>query len=188
MDTRYKKLASCCRGFDWGEGNAEKIWLTNKVRPTECEQLFLNRPLVIWGDITHSHLVQRSYALGVTDLQRTLFLAFRLRNLQVRVIAAREMRKSKKRSTQMRKNLPEFETEEQESAFWAGHDSTEYLDWRQADQVTFATLKPSLKKISLRLPEPMLEELKLLANKKDVPYQSLLKVFLAERIQQELGS
>ena len=86
----------------------------------------------------------------------------------------------------MKKNLPVFKSENEEREFWASHDSTEYVDWGKAEKLTLSNLKPSIKKISLRLPESMLEELKLLANKKDVPYQSLLKIFLAERIEKEL--
>ena len=86
----------------------------------------------------------------------------------------------------MSKKIPEFKNEDAEREFWATHDSTEYIDWKKAERVTLPNLKPSVKKISLRLPESMLEELKLLANKKDVPYQSLLKIFLAERIEKEL--
>jgi predicted DNA binding CopG/RHH family protein len=83
------------------------------------------------------------------------------------------------------KSLPRFESEEAERAFWSKHDSTEYIDWSQAATVVFPQLKPSTTTISLRLPDSLLEELKLLANKRDVPYQSLLKVFLAERIESE---
>ena len=88
----------------------------------------------------------------------------------------------------MTKRIPEFKNEDAEREFWDTHDSTEYINWKQGERVTFSNLKPSVKKISLRLPESMLEELKLLANKKDVPYQSLLKIFLAERIDKELAS
>lgn len=87
----------------------------------------------------------------------------------------------------MSKQIPKFKNEEEERDFWETHDSTDYINWNQAERITFSNLKPSVKKISLRLPETMLEELKLLANKRDVPYQSLLKIFLAERIQKELG-
>jgi len=86
----------------------------------------------------------------------------------------------------MSKRIPEFKSEDEEREFWATHDSTEYINWSKSERVTFFNLKPSIKKISLRLPETMLEELKLLANKRDVPYQSLLKIFLAERIEKEL--
>ena len=88
----------------------------------------------------------------------------------------------------MSKRIPKFKNEEEEREFWATHDSTEYINWNQAERITFSNLKPLLKKISLRLPESMLEELKLLANKRDVPYQSLLKIFLAERIEKELAT
>ncbi len=84
-----------------------------------------------------------------------------------------------------KKNMPKFKSETQEREFWHTHDSTEYIDWSNAEKVILPKLKPSLKTISLRLPETLLNELKLLANKKDVPYQSLLKVFLSERVQAE---
>jgi len=83
------------------------------------------------------------------------------------------------------KKIPTFKDEDAEREFWATADSTEYLDWSKADRVTLPNLRPSLRTISLRLPESMIAELKLLANKRDVPYQSLLKVFLAERLRQE---
>ena len=79
-----------------------------------------------------------------------------------------------------------FKNEDEERKFWASHDSTEEVDWRKGKRVTLPMLRPSLKTISLRLPESMLEELKLLANKQDVPYQSLIKLFLAERLRAEL--
>lgn len=85
----------------------------------------------------------------------------------------------------MKKKIPKFKNEDQESAFWSTHDSTDYVDWNKAEKVILPNLKPSVKTISLRLPQIMLEELKLLANKRDVPYQSLLKLFLAERIEEE---
>ena len=83
------------------------------------------------------------------------------------------------------KKIPKFKNEDEERTFWATHDSTEYIYWKKAKKVVLSNLKPSVKSISLRLPESMIEELKLLANKKDVPYQSLLKIFLAERIGEE---
>jgi|WetSurMetagenome_2_1015567.scaffolds.fasta_scaffold927257_1 predicted DNA binding CopG/RHH family protein len=84
------------------------------------------------------------------------------------------------------KKTPKFRSENEEREFWQSHDSTEYIDWKKAERITLANLKPSVKTISLRLPEAMLEELKLLANKRDVPYQSLVKIFLSDRIGQEL--
>ena len=85
----------------------------------------------------------------------------------------------------MKKALPKFRDEEQERKFWASHDSADFIDWRKAKRMLLPNLKPSSQGISLRLPKPMLEQLKLLANKRDVPYQSLLKIFIAERLKAE---
>ena len=86
----------------------------------------------------------------------------------------------------MDKQIPEFSSEDEERDFWSTHDSVDYLDWSQAKRAVLPRLKPSTKTISLRLPESMLNELRLLANKRDVPYQSLIKIVLQERIDQEL--
>jgi predicted DNA binding CopG/RHH family protein len=86
----------------------------------------------------------------------------------------------------MKKEIPEFKSEAEEREFWHTHDSAEYVDWSEAEEVVFPNLKPSTRKISIRLPESMIEDLKLLANKRDVPYQSLLKIFLSERIDSEM--
>ena len=84
--------------------------------------------------------------------------------------------------------LPNFKTEDQEREFWATHDSVDFVDWSKAETGSFPNLHPSVRSISLRLPESLLEKIKLLANKKDVPYQSLMKVFLSERVEKELHS
>jgi predicted DNA binding CopG/RHH family protein len=88
----------------------------------------------------------------------------------------------------VKKKIPKFKNEDEERVFWATHDSTEFIDWEKAKITLLPNLKPSVKTISLRLPEAMLEKLKLLANKRNVPYQSLVKIFLAERIEQELDA
>jgi predicted DNA binding CopG/RHH family protein len=88
----------------------------------------------------------------------------------------------------MKKAVPKFRSEDAEREFWASHDSTDYIDWRKAGRATLPNLKPSSQTISIRLPKPMLVRLKLLANKRDVPYQSLLKIFIAERLKAELKS
>lgn len=87
----------------------------------------------------------------------------------------------------MLKSIPKFQNEDEEREFWATHDSTEYMDWSQAERVLLPKLKPAKKTISLRMSETMLNELRLLANKMDVPYQSLIKVYLRERIDQDLN-
>lgn len=84
------------------------------------------------------------------------------------------------------KPLPKFKSEDEERDFWATADSSEYFDWSKAEPVIFPNLRPSTETISLRLPEYLLARIKQLANSKDVPYQSLMKIFLAERVEQEL--
>ena len=86
----------------------------------------------------------------------------------------------------MSERIPKFGSEEEERSFWAETDSINHLDWKKARKVSFSKLKPSVKTISLRLPEMMLEEIKILANRMDVPYQSLMKIFLAERLEKEM--
>ena len=86
-----------------------------------------------------------------------------------------------------KKAVPEFRSEDEEREFWTRHDSTKYVDWSSARRRKFPNLKPTLRTISLRLPVSMIEDLKVLANRRDVPYQSLLKVFLAERLEKERG-
>lgn len=83
------------------------------------------------------------------------------------------------------KKLPKFKNEKEEVRFWSTHDSTQYIDYSKGKRVLFSSLKPSTRTISIRLPESLLEHLKVLANKRDVPYQSLLKMFLIEKVEEE---
>jgi predicted DNA binding CopG/RHH family protein len=89
----------------------------------------------------------------------------------------------------MKRPIPKFKNEAEEFEFWSsagpGADSTKYLDWSSAQRAKFPNLRPTLRTISVRLPVAMIEDLKILANKRDVPYQSLLKIFLAERLEAE---
>ncbi len=85
-----------------------------------------------------------------------------------------------------KKNIPEFKNEQAEREFWLDNDSAEYIDWNKAKPVIMPKLKPSTETISLRLPEHLLFELKLIANKNDVPYQSLIKMYLQEKVREEL--
>lgn len=82
--------------------------------------------------------------------------------------------------------IRKFTSEDEERDFWSSHDSTEYVDWRKAERVKLPNLIPTTRTISIRLPEAMIERLKVLANKRDVPYQSLLKIYVAEKIEEEL--
>jgi predicted DNA binding CopG/RHH family protein len=85
-------------------------------------------------------------------------------------------------SKKRHKPIPQFRSEAEERLFWETHDSTEYVDWDKAQRVRFPNLKPTTKAISLRLPAGMLEQIKVEANKRDVPYQSLIKTWLAEKV------
>lgn len=82
------------------------------------------------------------------------------------------------------KKIPEFKNEKQEREFWESHDSSEYLDLSKAERAVLPNLKPSTKTISLRLPEGLLDRIKVEANKRDMPYQSLIKVWLTKEIQE----
>ncbi len=85
------------------------------------------------------------------------------------------------------KSIPRFSNEAEEREFWATHDSTEYIDWSKAEKnPSFSHLKPSTRIVSIRLPESLIAALKTLANKRDVPYQSLVKIFLAEKVKEEI--
>jgi predicted DNA binding CopG/RHH family protein len=80
------------------------------------------------------------------------------------------------------KPIPRFRSEAEERAFWESHDTTDYVDWSKARRVRFPNLKPSTTSISLRLPVDLLEQIKVAANRRDVPYQSLIKMWLFERV------
>lgn len=84
-----------------------------------------------------------------------------------------------------KKSRPEFKTEAEEREFWESHDSSDYLDWSKARDVRMPNLKPSTRSISLRLPESLLERIKIEANKRDMPYQSLIKAWLAEDVERK---
>ena len=129
----------------------------------------------------HGRNEKRYYALGQTISGRLLFLAFTIRRKLIRVISVR-----KQESIASMKEIPKFKNEDEERKFWDTADSTKYVDWSRGKRKKLIELKPTtLRTISLRLPVAMIEDLKLLANQRDVPYQSLLKVFLAERLAKE---
>ena len=89
------------------------------------------------------------------------------------------------KTSKTKKKIPKFKTEKAEREFWSKNDSTDFINWQDAAVAKFSNLKPSTKSISVRLPNSLLDDLKVLANKKDIPYQSLLKIYLAEKIDEE---
>jgi len=171
-----------CTGFQWDDGNSEKNWDLHRVSRGEAEQVFFNRPIVVAPDEKHSRMEPRYAALGQTDLGRRLAVVFTIRGALLRVISARDMSKRVKKP----KTSPaKFANEDEERRYWADHDLADHFDWSNAVQPTLPNLKASTTAISLRLPIAMLEELKALAHKHDVPYQSLMKLYLSERIARE---
>jgi uncharacterized DUF497 family protein len=153
-------------GFDWDEGNSRKSVEKHDVSQAEAEQIFFNDPLLIVEDVSHSVRELRLQALGRTDAGRLLHISFTLRGdgRLIRVISARTMHRK-----------------EEERRFWETHDSSNYVDWSRSERVRLPNLKPSTTSISLRLPVTLLERIKVAANKRDVPYQSLIKTWLAEK-------
>ncbi|OGK24966.1 hypothetical protein A3A46_00935 [Candidatus Roizmanbacteria bacterium RIFCSPLOWO2_01_FULL_37_13] len=85
------------------------------------------------------------------------------------------------------KPIPKFKNEDEERDFWATHSTVDYFDFSKPMYIKFPNLKPSTRTITVRIPVSLYENLKILANKKDVPYQSLLKVFLAEKVKEEFS-
>lgn len=85
-----------------------------------------------------------------------------------------------------KRKIPKFRTEDEERKFWSGHDSVDFIDYKGGKRVLFPNLKPSVKTISIRVSESLLDSLKLLANKRDVPYQSLVKMILSEQVEKIL--
>ncbi len=99
-------------------------------------------------------------------------------------VKSRAARPSERATTPPKKAVPAFKSEAEERAFWEVHDSSEYVDWRRAVVVRLPNLKPSTQTISLRLPLALLERIKIEANRRDIPYQSLIKAWLSERVGQ----
>jgi uncharacterized protein len=94
---RWEEQLGECDGFQWDGGNSAKVWERHRVTPAECEELFLNQPIVVGEDETHSELEKRFYALGQTDAGRRLFIAFTFRGRLIRVISTRDMSREERR-------------------------------------------------------------------------------------------
>jgi uncharacterized DUF497 family protein/predicted DNA binding CopG/RHH family protein len=172
-------------GFDWDAGNARKSADRHQVSQTEAEEVFFNQPLLLVPDQSHSGQEARWHAYGKTHAGRLLHTTFTLRQgTLIRVISARPMHKKKGNFMTKRKAIPRFRSEKAEREFWENpkNSSTDFLDLSQAKPAVFPNLKPSTTAISLRLADGLLGQIKTLANKMDVPYQSLMKIWLAEKV------
>ena len=121
--------------------------------------------------------------MGQADAGRRLFLIFAIRKRRICVISAGDIVRRKGGRTMRNSKLrPTFKSDAQEAAFWASHDSTAYIDYSKSRRTIFPRLKPLAETVSLRLPKSLLDQLKMLTNKHDVPYQKLLKRFVLERV------
>lgn len=163
--------------FEWDKGNIGKN-LKHNVADKDSEEVFDNPKRFFFEDKRHSSTEQRYGLYGITDKGRKLSLVFTTRKDKIRIITARDMSKLK--------IIPKFRNEDEERNFWATHDLTDYFDMSKPEQIIFPNLKRSTESISLRLSQHLLARIKELANIEDVPYQSLMKIFLAERVAKEL--
>jgi uncharacterized DUF497 family protein/predicted DNA binding CopG/RHH family protein len=172
-------------GFEWDEGNARKSVEKHDVSQAEAESVFFSNPLVVVPDPRHSQTESRYHALGRTAAGRMLHLVVTLRRqgTLIRAISARDMHRKKELfMPKKRRPIPEFASEAEEREFWESRDSTEFVDWSRAKSIRLPRLKPSTQAISLRLPVSLLERIRIEANKRDVPYQSLIKIWLSEKV------
>jgi uncharacterized DUF497 family protein len=171
-------------GFDWDDGNSRKNE-RHRVSTAEAEQVFFNVPVLMLPDSAHSQSEPRYHALGRTIDGRRLHITFTLRGdgKLIRVISGRDMHRNEPTMSKRLKTIPKFSSEAAERTFWEKNDSSNYLDWSKAQVAAFPNLKPSTKTISLRLPQHLLDAIKTAANARDVPYQSLIKVWLQEKVQ-----
>lgn len=172
-------------GFDWDSGKTDKNWSKHHVHSSECEEVFFNESYYVTEDAGHSKTEQRFYLLGVTNAGRHLFVVFIIRNNRIRIISARDMSRKERNVMRTLKRMPRISSQDRERDFWSRNDSTEYVDYSKARMAFFPNLKPSTKTISIRLPESLLVRLKVAANKRDIPYQSLLKILLSEMLERE---
>jgi uncharacterized DUF497 family protein len=183
------KLFAHIEGFDWDDGNLNKNQTKHLVSWQESESVFRNHPIIIIKDTRHSNLEKRFVMYGKTDNKRLLTIIFKIRHKLFRNLLQRsKQKKGEYMKTNKSKIIPKFSSEDEERDFWATHDTTEYFDIEHpiTDPV-FPNLKYSSTSISLRLPVAMLDQLKILANKRDVPYQSFVKTILADRLSKEFA-
>ncbi len=175
-------------GFDWDEGNKGKNWDKQRVSDSECEQVFFNQPLLIFPDEEHSEEEQRYYVFGSNrpGLASICGLHSPKRQDSRHFCKGDDEARKGVLSTMKTKQIPAFTSEEGEREFWANHDATDFIDFSQAKRALMPNLRPTLKRVSIRLPESLLESIRVLAHKRDVPYQSLMKMLLVEGIEREL--
>ncbi|MBK6877270.1 MAG: BrnT family toxin [Ignavibacteria bacterium] len=181
------KILDEIEGFDWDGGNSGKNYLKHGITDKEAEDLFKNYPLISEGSAYGN---EERYQLFAALDNEPMTVIFTIRNKKIRIISARKMSKKKgafimrgpKKKT---KTIPKFSSENKERDFWQKADTSQYFDWNSAKQAVFPSLKYSTESISIRLPSTVLDKIKAMANSRDVPYQSFIKMILADRVEEE---
>lgn len=166
--------------FEWDEGNNDKNSQKHGVSNHETEEAFTKGCIII-PDIKHSVYEDRQILFGKTSQGILLFVVFTLRIKKIRIISSRRANAKEKNGMKKKlKKLPRFKDEAEEARFWHTHSPLDYFDMSQATPVLFPNLKPTSRSISLRLPEYIINQVKIQANRLDVPYQSLMKQYIAK--------
>jgi len=166
--------------FEWNKGNIDKNFIKHSVSNTECEEIFFDKNKIILKDLLHSGKELRFVILGKTKKGRLLFSIFTLRKNKIRIISSRDINKKKLNYMKKELKLKKFKSEDEERNFWSKIDLSEYFEIQDFEKVSFPNLKPTTRSISLRLPEYIIVQAKEKANQMNVPYQSLIKKYIAE--------
>lgn len=151
--------------FEWDEGNLEKNYKKHQITPKEAEEVFVSEESFYSEDIKHAQKEKRFILVGKTRTGKQLLVVYTVRDTKIRIISARRMHKK----------IPSFKTEKAEREFWQKVDATEYVDFSTFKRVSFPNLRLSSKPITIRLPESLIDQVKIKAHQMDVPYQSLIK-------------
>lgn len=168
-------------GFIWDERNQQKSLTKHGVPTLEAEEAFFNLN-ILSPDLAHRQSEPRYRLLGQANNGRILLIVFTIRSNKARIISSRLANKKGASMPKKLKAIPKFKKEAEEARFWQTHDSTQYVDWSKAPRGVFPNLKPSSQSISLRIPAYILARIKMQANKLDVPYQTLMKQYIAKEV------
>ena len=166
--------------FEWDKGNSGKN-LKHKVENNEAEEAFFDKNVKTFPDPTHSKFEDRFILLGKTKKKRLLYIVFTRRKKRIRIISARDI---KGRCFYMKKrlNVPKFKNEDQERDFWSNISLADYFEPSDFKSASFPNLKPTSQPISIRIPQYIVARVKQKANEIGIPYQALIKQYIAEGV------
>ena len=176
------KILDTTFAFEWDSGNRQKNFIKHRVNDEECEEVFFDPEKKILRDTLHSGREERYIILGATQRLRILFVIFTVRNGSIRVISARDLNKKEKLSMKKKLKIPKFRSEHHERMFWSRVKLQDHFDARDFESVSFPNLKPSSRSIALRIPDFLLVRIKERAHELDIPYQSLIKEYIAKGV------